>query len=272
MDSHEVIGGGGITLHVDETGVNDGRPILFIHGYTQSRLSWDKQMHSDLTEEFRIVALDNRGHGRSEKPRGAYADSALWADDIQAVIDTLGLEDPALVGWSYGGLIIADYLSVHGEANVGGVNMVGAISKIGTHDAMAVIGEDFVELVAAFESTDVEESVSGLAEFLRRCTYGDPSPQDLYYMLGFNAIVPPYVRTGLHSREVTHDALLAGIDSPVLITHGEEDTIVLPAAAQEHAEAIPNARTSFYPEVGHAPFWEDADRFNDELREFVSGL
>ena len=269
MQSHTVTGGGGIDLHVDETGPEDGRPILLIHGYTQSRLSWDRQMHSDLADEHRLVAMDDRGHGDSGKPRDAYDDPELWAEDVQSVIETLDLDRPVLVGWSYGGLIISDYLSVYGTEHVAGLNFVGAISKLGTEDANAVIGEEFTELVPGFESTDAEESVATLDTFVGRCVHGDLDPRDRYYLLGFNAAVPPYVRTGLHSRTVTHDEDLRAIDVPTLLTHGEADTIVLPEAAEEHADLIDTAEVSRYPDVGHSPFWEAPDRFNRELREFV---
>ena len=271
MQTHTVTGGG-IDLHVDEAGEADGRAVLFIHGYTQSRLSWDRQMRSDLADEYRLVAMDDRGHGDSGKPRDAYGDSSLWAEDVQSVIETLDLDRPVLVGWSYGGLIISDYLSEYGTDHVSGLNYVGAISKLGTEDAMAVIGEDFTELVPGFESTDVGESVETLDAFVRRCVHGDIDPRDRYYLLGFNAAVPPYVREGLHSRTVTHDDDLRAIDVPTLITHGEEDTIVLPAAAEEHADLIDTAETSWYPDVGHSPFREAPERFNRELREFVEGL
>lgn len=269
METHSVTGGGGIDLRVDETGNPDGRPVLFIHGYSQSRLCWTRQIESDLADEFRLVAIDNRGHGRSDKPEGAYADPALWAEDIQSVIEDLGLDQPVLVGWSYGGLIISDYLAEYSDEHIAGINLVGAISKNGTEDALAVIGEDFTDRVPGFESTDVEESVAALERFLRDCMHDDPSPADLSFMLGYNVLVPPHVRTSLHSRTVTHDDDLREIEVPVLVTHGEQDGVVLPAAAEEHADLVGTAETSFYPEVGHSPFWEAPERFNRELREFV---
>ena len=272
MDAHTVTGGGGTELRVDETGNPDGRPILFIHGYSQSRLCWTRQLESDLASEFRLVAIDNRGHGRSDKPEGAYADSGLWAEDVQSVIEALDLSKPVLVGWSYGGLIISDYLEAYGDEHVAGINLVGAISKNGTEEAMAVIGEDFTDRVLGFESTDVEESVAALETFLRDCMNEEPSPADLSFMLGYNVLVPPHVRTGLHSRTVTHDDDLRAVEVPVLVTHGEEDGIVLPAAAEEHAGLVGTAETSFYPGVGHSPFWEATGRFNRELREFVGSL
>jgi pimeloyl-ACP methyl ester carboxylesterase len=272
METHTITGGGGVDLRVDETGDPDGQAVLFIHGYSQSRLCWTRQLESALAEEFRLVAVDNRGHGRSDKPEGAYADSTLWAEDVQSVIEGLGLDRPVLVGWSYGGLIIADYLEAYGDEHIAGVNLVGAISKNGTEDALAVIGEDFTDRVPGFESTDAQESVAALERFLRDCTHEEPSPADLAFMLGYNALVPPHVRTSLHSRTVTHDDDLRAVEVPVLVTHGEADGVVLPAAAEEHASLIESAERSTYPGVGHSPFWEAPERFNRELREFVGSV
>ena len=185
MEYHDVTGGGGVRLRVADAG-RGGRPILFVHGYTQSHLAWVRQLRSELADDYRLVALDNRGHGASEKPGDGYADPSLWADDLTGVIEELDLADPVLVGWSYGGLILSDYLATRGTDRIAGLVFAGAISKLGTEDALAVIGEDFLDLVDGFESTDAE--------------------------------------------------------------------------------------TSWYPEVGHSPFFEAPERFNRELRSFVEGL
>lgn len=89
--TYKVKGGGGIQLHVVEEGNPQGRPVLFIHGFSQCHLSWIRQLDSDLAREFRLVAMDMRGHGQSDKPRDAYGDSKLWADDVQGVIQSLEL-------------------------------------------------------------------------------------------------------------------------------------------------------------------------------------
>jgi non-heme chloroperoxidase len=102
MKTHNVAGGGGVQLHVVETGNPRGRPIVFIHGVSQCSLQWSRQMNSSLAENHRLVALDMRGHGLSDKPRDAYEDSKLWADDINAIIEALQLESPILSGWSDG--------------------------------------------------------------------------------------------------------------------------------------------------------------------------
>jgi pimeloyl-ACP methyl ester carboxylesterase len=81
MKHHTIIGGGGVRLHLVETGDPSGRPILFIHGFSQCSLAWSRQLNSDLADRYRLIAMDMRGHGQSEKPRDAYADSRLWADE-----------------------------------------------------------------------------------------------------------------------------------------------------------------------------------------------
>ena len=194
MGTYTVTGGGGCQLHVEEAGNPDGRPVLFIHAFSQCRLSWSRQLRSDLGDDFRLVALDNRGHGLSDKPRDAYADARLWADDIQAIITTLELDRPILCGWSYGGLIICDYVRVYGEDRIGGINLVAAISKLGTEQALSVITPEFLALVPGLFSNDAMESIGALEAFLRMAFCEVPTPADCYAMLGFNAIVPPYVR------------------------------------------------------------------------------
>ncbi len=71
MKSHKITGGGGIPLHLVETGNSRGRPIIFIHGFSQCWLAWSRQMNSDLADDYRLVAMDMRGHGLSDKPREA---------------------------------------------------------------------------------------------------------------------------------------------------------------------------------------------------------
>lgn len=176
MRTHQVTGGGGITLHVDETGPESGRPILFVHGFSTSGLPWTYQMESTLAEEFRLLTVDLRGHGRSEKPEDAYGDPELWADDIHAVVTERGLDDPVVVASSMGGVFLCDYLSVHGEDGVAGINLVGAISTVGTSESAANVGTDFTELVPALRSTDAAESFAGIDELWRRVPHEELPP------------------------------------------------------------------------------------------------
>jgi pimeloyl-ACP methyl ester carboxylesterase len=269
MKTHTVTGGGGLKLHVQETGNPTGKPILFIHGFSQCRLAWNKQTHSDLANDFRLVAMDIRGHGLSEKPRDVYGDSTLWANDVHAVITTLGLDRPVLTGWSYGGVIISDYVNAYGEDEIAGTNWVAAISRLGEPLLQAgFIGADFLGVAPSSFSENVEVCVAALHEFLRLCVHQEASPEDLYFFLGYNAIVPPHVRQALFSRNLNNDSVIEKMRKPMLLSYGEQDAVVSPSMGEHIAGLAGHARLSTYPNAGHALFWEAAERFNSELREF----
>lgn len=272
MKSQHVTGGGGTRLHVVETGNPQGRPILFIHGFSQCSLSWSRQLNSELASDHRLVAMDLRGHGLSEKPRDAYGESKLWADDVNAVLQSLRLEQAILSGWSYGSLVILDYIRHYGEDAVGGIQFVGGITKLGSDEAMSVITPEFLALVPGFFSTDVEDSTRALESLLRLCFVREPSQSDLYLMLGYNVSVPPYVRQALFSRSFDNDDLLPKLRKPVLITHGVDEAILKPALVDQHKSRVPHAQVQMMPGVGHAPFWDDATSFNQRLRAFAASV
>jgi non-heme chloroperoxidase len=272
MKSQHITGGGGTRLHVVETGNPQGRPILFIHGFSQCWLAWSRQMNSDLAKDHRLVAMDMRGHGLSEKPRDAYGESKLWADDVNALLQSLRLEQAILSGWSYGSLVILDYIRHYGEDAVGGIHLVGGITKLGSNEAMSMITPEFLALVPGFFSTDAEDSAHALESLLRLCFARELSQADLYLMLGYNVSVPPYVRQALFSRSFDNDDLLPKIRKPVLITHGTAEAIVKPAVVDQDKSGMPHAQVQMIPNAGHAPFWDDPASFNQRLQAFAESL
>jgi pimeloyl-ACP methyl ester carboxylesterase len=229
-------------------------------------------MSSDLADDYRLVAMDMRGHGLSDKPRDGYNDSKLWADDVNAAIQALGLDHPILCGWSYGALVILDYIRHYSEECISGVNFVGAVTKLGSDEALSFLTPEFLSLVPGFFATDVEESVRSLESLLRLCFSQEPSAEDLYLMLGFNVSVPPYVRQALFSRSFDNDDLLPKIRKSVLITHGADDAVVKPAAADQHIAGLAHAQIQMMANAGHASFWDDAGTFNRRLRAFSESL
>lgn len=272
MKNHKITGGGGIHLHLVETGNPRGRPIMFIHGFSQCWLTWRRQMGSDLADNYRLVAMDMRGHGLSGKPHEGYADSRLWADDVNAAIEALRLDHPVLCGWSYGSLVILDYIRHYGEDRISGINLVDALTKLGSDAAMAVLTPEVLSLVPGFFTTDAEQSARSLESLVRMCFAREPSAEDLYLMLGYNLSVPPYVRQALFSRSFDNDDLLPKIRKPVLITHGAADAVVKPAAVDQHRAGLAHAQIHMIANAGHAPFWDDAPAFNQRLREFSESL
>ncbi|WP_157935466.1 alpha/beta fold hydrolase [Kyrpidia spormannii] len=272
VTERRVEGGGGLWLYVEESGNPAGRPIVFFHGYSQNHLVWLKQTESDLAEEFRLIAVDLRGHGRSDKPQGVYGDSRLWAEDVAGVLRDLELAQPVLVGWSYSGLVLCDYVRHYGQEAIGGLVFVGAVTRTGVKESFADLGDEFVALVRPSFSNVVTESQSAMEQLIHLTMKGLLSEEEFYLFLGFNGAVPPHVREGMMKRKLSNDDLLPTIQNPVLIVHGSEDRVVLPAAAERHAGMIPKARLRIYPGAGHSPFWENPGRFNEELREFVRSI
>ena len=271
MKHHTVEGSGGARLHLAETGNPQGRPILFIHGFSQCWLAWGRQLDSELAEDFRLVAMDMRGHGLSEE-RGGYNDAGIWAEDVHAAVRGLGLERPVLCGWSYGSLVILDYVRRYGEEGVGGLHFVAGITKLGSEDALSVLTPEFLGLAPGLFSTDVRESVGACAALLRMCFAREPSAEELYLMLGYNLSVPPHVRQAMFSRSFDNDDLLPGLTSPVLVTHGADDAIVNPSVVERHWAGVAHAQVHLMRDAGHASFWDDPAAFNRRLREFAESL
>jgi pimeloyl-ACP methyl ester carboxylesterase len=258
----------GLTISAQDWGNPTGPEIVFIHGFSQSHLSWIKQVTSELAKEFHMVTYDLRGHGNSDKPfePERYKDSKAWADELQAVMDATGLKRPVLAGWSYGGRIMADYLKVHGTAKLAGLNYVDAGQKADP----AFVGPNLKNL-ALMASEDLAVNIAATRVFLHGCFSRQPTAEEYEIMLAFNMMVPPKVRLGLANRPLDIDDILRNLKLPVLVTHGSEDKNSNLIAAEYTAKMIPGAKLSVYQGIGHSPFFEDAPRFNAELAAFVRG-
>ena len=271
MHVHTVPGGGGLRLHVREWGTADGPAILFIHGWSQNHLSWAKQYESTLADEFRLVAYDLRGHGMSEAPLEPehYTDERLWADDLAAIIDQLGLDRPVLVGWSYGAFIISDYLRAHGQDQIAAINFVGGGSKLGQAVLGTMIGPGFLDHFADATADDLPTNIRAMRSFVRACVVKPVADEDIETAACCAVIVPATIRANLAAREIDGDDVLGALTVPLLVTHGRADTVALPAMADHVLATCPTAEASWYDGVGHVPHLEEPERFNGELAELA---
>ena len=256
----------GLTIAAQEWGNPNGPGIVFIHGFSQSSLSWMRQTNSDLAKDFHIVTYDLRGHGNSDKPLDAarYRDGKAWADEVQAVIDAAGLKRPVLVGWSYAGRVISDYVTNRGANGIAGINFVDASIKF----IPEYVGDNLKNL-PLMASEDMLTNINATRVFLHGCFSKQPSADDFETMLAFNMMVPPKVRAGLGGRPLDATAVMSKLTIPVLVTHGAEDKNAKVDTAKFTASTIPGAKLSIYDGVGHSPFYEDAPRFNGELAALV---
>ena len=267
-----VEGAVGTKLFVEENGDPTRPTILWIHGYCQCRLSWDRQFENEeLASKFHMVRMDLRGHGLSDKPTDSavFQDSKIWADDIQAVISSLRLNKPILAGWSYGGFIICDYIRHYGQANLGGIIFVAAATEIGRDEANTLLGADFLQLVPGFFSTDYAEGSAALQQFMGMATYEELDPHTFYYLVGFNSVTLPASRQGMFMRELDNGALMQTITVPSLIVQGKDDRIVLPASSDNIARHVSHVSRVDYDHCGHVPFVEVAEQFNRDVATFM---
>jgi pimeloyl-ACP methyl ester carboxylesterase len=271
MIKHEVSGGNGVKLYVEESGNPQGQAILFIHGFSQGLACWTKQVNSELAEAYRLVCFDLRGHGKSDKPNeaSAYADSKLWADDVAAVIESLNLQNPVVVAWSYGGAVICDYVGVYGQDKLGAIVFVDATVHVGTPEALSYLKPAALAVAGGMMAGDVVTNVDSTIKFLQECLHKELATDDFYLALGFNMVVPPNVRQALLTRNLDNTSVVEGITIPALVIHGEEESAVSPKAAKALHAGLKNSDLLFYSETRHIQFLENPARFNSDLDEFI---
>lgn len=267
-----VAGASGVRVAAYEWGNPQGKELLLVHGVVQCHLCFAPQIDSDLAREFRIVAVDLRGHGAADKPLdpAAYQHHSAWADDIAAVLKAKGLRRPVAVGWSMGGRVLRQYLMRYGDGALGGINFVGSrvIEDPRAAGPATPTGQPLDKPTVARE---MEQTIA----FLDACYHKRPARSLYERALCYNAIVPMPVRraaAGWRTDPGETIAALQQVRVPTLVTQGTRDTIVLPEAARMTAQAIPHARISWYEDCGHTPFQEYPERFNRELAAFVRAI
>ena len=268
MQAHSVLGGGGVRLHVVETGNPSGQAILFLHGFSGGHLVWRKQLESDLANDFRLVAMDLRGHGLSDKPR-----------DSLCRCGTVGRGRSGGGRHARTGAAGPQRVVVRRRGHLGLPASLRRESRRGPsprgreHEARGAVDALPRPAVRVRGRRHVRERrgafIDAAPRFLRLLVTNEQSHEDLVFNLGVCMTVPLYVRQGMFSRTVDNDDVLRTVRKPVLITHGESDAVVLPALALHHGAVMPHAQLSWFPNAGHAPHWDDPDRFNNELGTFA---
>jgi pimeloyl-ACP methyl ester carboxylesterase len=270
-----VTGAGGVPLNVVSVGDPSNPSILLVHGIGQSYVSWENQLRSPLTDHFFVVAYDLRGHGNSGKPwnKEAYQDYRGWADDVYAVTKAMKLDHPVLVGWSYGTLVVADYLRAYGASGLRGIVLTGAYGGLTPPPAPApaqgAIAARMELLRKQQGSSNIEDNIAAAASFSRLLT-GHELPAGYYIRATqISMMLPGYARRWMFDRPLANADVFAKITVPLLITVGGKDPSTPEKDARDLAAKVPGARISLYPESGHSPFAEESERYTRELAEFA---
>ena len=240
-------------------------PLLLLHGWAQSTDCWGSDVLDQLSADYRVVAVDLRGHGRSGRPERGYDDAALWAADVAAVLGAAAITTPpVLLAWSYGGLVACDYLAAGGRAV--GLILVGAITGLGRGKSGGRVGTAMRAALPDGMSTEPITAVAALEGF-SSALVGDGARAQAF--LGAALATPPHVRAALFARECDNDELLATIAIPALVLHGTADTVVDVRAGEHAAGLLGEVQTSYWEGGGHAPFATDPQRFVTEITAFA---
>jgi pimeloyl-ACP methyl ester carboxylesterase len=274
-----ISGYGGVPLNVAQAGEPGTPGILFVHGNGQGYLSWQRQLESGLSDDFHLVAFDQRGHGNSGKPwdKDSYNRACIWAEDIAAVIRATGLERPVLVGWSRGGLMVMHYVRCLGVQDLSGIAMVasrGRLVEAGlpAEDTPARTSQE------QLQSLDIKENLIGAQVFSDLMTQAPLSGPFAEASKVMNIMAPPYARRAMSGPVFDPDgkqiksyaALSAQLTLPFLVVLGEKDPFRDSGElAANFSKALPHAEVITYSDVGHSPFIERPEQFNADLRTFV---
>ena len=158
----------------------------------------------------------------------------------------------------------------HGDAAISGLMLVGSAVTIGDHTPPGVLDRrsDAAKAPGMF-STDLGENLAATLGFVRACTAAPLPPEKFATMVGYNMLVPPHIRQACRLRHEDYRADVAKLTVPALVLRGDADAVVLPPMGEQAAAAIPTARETVYPGIGHAPFVEAPERFNTDLSDFA---
>jgi pimeloyl-ACP methyl ester carboxylesterase len=264
---------GTIDLYYEDHGT--GRPVVLIHGWPLSGLSWEKQVPALLDAGYRVITYDRRGFGNSGRPTFGY-DYDTLSEDLHKLMTELNLRDATLVGFSMGGGEVVRYLGTFGSDRVEKAVFISAIPPFLLKTPDNPEGVDGSVFDGIKESI-IADRPAFLSEFFR----------DFYNvdLLGGDRISDEVVRLSWNvaagaSPKGTLDCVsawltdfrndLKSIDVPVLVIHGDADRIVPFAASGKRTHELVEGSTLAVVEGGpHGITWTHAEIVNRELLDFL---
>jgi 3-oxoadipate enol-lactonase len=256
----------GVNLAVEVRG--EGPALLFVHGYPLDRTMWRAQLES--LDGYQRIAPDLRGMGQSDAPDLGYGMN-IYAADLAALLDALGIEEVILCGLSMGGYIAFEFLR-HWRSRVRGLVLMDTRA-----DPDSVEGRRARDAAAASARDGGAEAIadSMLPKLLASTTLNDqPEIVERVRQMIVGTPVAGIVGALAAMRDrPDSQPLLAGLGGiPTLVMVGEADTLTSPEQARGMAEAIPGATLAVIPGAAHLPPLEQPEAVNRRLREFVDSI
>jgi pimeloyl-ACP methyl ester carboxylesterase len=262
------------TIYFEDKG--QGRPLVMIPGWTCTHNFFSKNI-DELAKSCRVIAVDPRAHGESEKVLWGHRISR-YAKDIKDLIEALNLENVTLLGWSMGAAIAWSYIDLFGNAHLAGhvsvdqsprqyYNETWRWGQPGCYDAEAL----------AILTIRLEYDPASVARGLVPACFGDTykfSAEEVEFLAKEIDRCPPQVRADIMADHTHLDwrDLLPQINLPALVCVGRESKVFPWQGSAYVGEHIPGARTVFFEHSGHMPFREEPDKFNQAVADFVCDL
>jgi 3-oxoadipate enol-lactonase len=253
-----------VELYYERAGA--GPPVLLVMGLGMNATGWWRTIPV-LARDFTVLSFDNRGVGRSGRPRGPYS-MAQMADDAVAVLDAAGVDAAHVYGVSMGGMI-AQEIALRRPERV--LRLVLAATTPGGEHAVA----PDAETLAFFHrrgQMPAEEAVWASVPYnyaaRTRRDGGQRIAEDIAQRLRFPIEPESYVAQ--LAAALGHDAYerLGAVSHPTLVVHGADDRMVHPDNARLLAERIPAARLQLWEQAGHL-FFTDEPRIDPAVSGFL---
>ena len=241
--------------------------LVLVQGLGLDRFGWEPVLRK-LQRHFRLVLVDNRGSGLSERPPGSFA-VADMAGDIVAVLDAAGVRRAHVLGASLGGMVAQELAIDHPERVDG---LVLACTTPGWPLAYPMPRAS-VRLIAATPGMTAEVALRRHVENALSAGTVQHRPELVGRLIELRRSRP--ADPGMLSAQAAAGARYAGrrrqtrILARTLVLHGDADTVVDPRNGKLLADRIPGAQLVTFPELGHLLFWEDPDGFAEAVTSFL---
>jgi non-heme chloroperoxidase len=253
-----------------------GPVVTFSHGWPLTADAWDGQLLFLAQNGFRAIAHDRRGHGRSSQS-SAGNDMNTYADDLAALIESLGLERVTLVGHSTGGGEVTRYVGRHGTKRVAKMVLMSAVPPLVVQTPANPVGlplSVFDGLRASLARNPAQFWREFAPPFYGANRPGSKVPQatlDQFWSLSMQSgLLNAYECIKAFSETDFSDDLRK-IDVPMLVMHGEDDQVVPVNHAERTAKLVKGAKTRIYPGFPHGMTATEPDRINADLLAFLRG-
>ncbi|MBW2619210.1 MAG: alpha/beta hydrolase [Deltaproteobacteria bacterium] len=266
----------GCRLHYQEAGA--GRPLVLIHGWSQSGAVFKRQTEG-LSDRFRVIALDMRGHGQSDKPAHGYRLSRL-AKDVHDFLAALDLREVTLLGWSMGCSVVWSYWDLFGPERLSKIVLVDqapwclALPDMSAQEretAGSVV--DLAGLVEQHASLRDSRALAFTEELVRRMTSPAMPEEERRWIVEENLKMPRHLAARLLLDHVCLDwrDVIPRINLPTLIIAGRASVVTCQSQVWIQQQ-IPGSRLEIFEEAeggSHFMFLEGAKKFNQILSDFA---